>query len=201
MSLPDVGDKVGPARSRLEPVSVPRVLSQAADWRRHGITCGLRQHGVQMELQIRAAGQDDVPQLLELYRQLNPDDPPLEQQTACRILEQFAHYPGSTIFVGIKEQKLITTCALVVVPNLTRGGAPYGLIENVVTDAQHRRRGYGQAILRSAISSAWQSGCYKVMLLTGSKNPATLRFYQTTGFQQTKTGFQVRRPAVQHPGE
>ena len=34
------------------------------------------------------------------------------------------------------------------------------------------------------------------MLLTGSKNPATLRFYEDAGFEQSKTGFQARRLPV-----
>jgi GNAT superfamily N-acetyltransferase len=79
------------------------------------------------------------------------------------------------------------------VPNLTRGGVPYALIENVVTHAEHRGRGYGKAVLEAAIAKAWELDCYKVMLLTGSKNPATLGFYQSVGFEQTKTGFETRR--------
>jgi hypothetical protein len=31
------------------------------------------------------------------------------------------------------------------------------------------------------------------MLMTGSKKPSTLAFYASAGFEQSKTGFQVRR--------
>jgi GNAT superfamily N-acetyltransferase len=79
------------------------------------------------------------------------------------------------------------------VPNLTRGGAPYALIENVVTHADHRKKGYAAAVIGRAVEEAWKAGCYKVMLLTGSKNPATLRFYENCGFVQDKTGYQIRR--------
>jgi len=34
------------------------------------------------------------------------------------------------------------------------------------------------------------------MLLTGSKTPATLKFYKDVGFEQNKTGFQIRRLPV-----
>jgi hypothetical protein len=34
------------------------------------------------------------------------------------------------------------------------------------------------------------------MLMTGSKQPSTLRFYESAGFEQTKTGFQMRRMAA-----
>jgi hypothetical protein len=34
-----------------------------------------------------------------------------------------------------------------------------------------------------------------VMLMTGSKRPSTLAFYASAGFEQSKTGFQVRHLA------
>ncbi len=98
-----------------------------------------------------------------------------------------------TILVAEQDNHLAATCTLVVIPNLTRGAQPYALIENVVTDAGHRRTGLGRAVLEAAIERAWEAGCYKAMLMTGSKNPATLRFYAGVGFVQDKTGFQIRR--------
>ena len=129
----------------------------------------------------------------KLYPHLNPDDPEVPSTEAERIWDQFLRYPGSAIFLGLVGTTPVTTCTLVVIPNLTRGGAPYGLIENVVTDAGHRKKGYGQAVLEVAIAAAWQQRCYKVMLLTGSTNPATLKFYRDVGFEQNKTGFQIRQ--------
>jgi GNAT superfamily N-acetyltransferase len=89
----------------------------------------------------------------------------------------------------------VTSCTLIVIPNLTRRGAPYALIENVVTHADHRRAGHGRAVLKAAVAAAWAAGCYKVMLLTGRKDAGTLAFYLRAGFEQSKTGFQIRRPA------
>jgi GNAT superfamily N-acetyltransferase len=144
------------------------------------------------ELSIRVATQADLPALLTLYGQLHPTAPQLSPRQAER-LARFLRYDGSAILLGFEGEVLVTSCALVVIPNLTRGGAPYALIENVITDAGSRRHGYGQAILQAAVARAWQHDCYKVMLLTGSKNPATLTFYERAGFEQSKTGFQIRR--------
>ena len=145
------------------------------------------------ELTIRAANQSDLPSLLGLYKHLHPSDEIMSLETAGNILTQVLRYPGSAIFLGLRDDAVVTTCTLIVVPNLTRGGTPYALIENVVTDEKHRKRGYGEAILKTAISAAWGHDCYKVMLLTGSRDPATLRFYEGVGFEQSKTGFQARR--------
>lgn len=146
-------------------------------------------------LTIRGAEPGDLPALLDLYRHLNPGDSGPSLEEGAEILERFSRYEGSTILIGLSGDMIVATCALIVVPNLTRGGAPYGLIENVVTDARYRKRGYGKALLTEAIAAAWRCKCYKVMLLTGSDDPATHRFYGEIGFEQSKTGFQMRRIA------
>ena len=147
-------------------------------------------------LLIRSANESDLVSLQGLYQHLNPDDPPVALDRAAAILDHFERYAGSAILLGICDDIAVTTCALVVVPNLTRGGAPYGLIENVVTDPRYRRRGFGKAILTEAVSLAWQHDCYKVMLLSGRNDSSTLKFYGDAGFEKSKTGLQIRRAAA-----
>jgi len=146
------------------------------------------------ELTIRPITAEDLPQLLALYRHLSPHDPPCPPARATDNLARFLRYDGSAILVGVKDNIFVTSCVLVVVPNLSRSGNPYALIENVVTHADHRNRGYATQILDAACERAWAEECYKVMLMTGSKQAATLRFYLKAGFAQTKTGFQKRAP-------
>ncbi|KAB1087441.1 GNAT family N-acetyltransferase [Neorhizobium galegae] len=141
---------------------------------------------------IRPARDGDLADLIELYHHLNHDpdpEPALAQERFAAILAQ----PGMTVLIGFADGRAAATVTLIVVPNLTRKGAPYALIENVVTHADHRKRGYAGALIRRAMDQAWNDGCYKVMLLTGSTDPATLRFYERCGFLQNKTGFQIRR--------
>ena len=144
-------------------------------------------------ISIRPAVSADLPDLGALYGHLEAENAALDARRADEILQQFKRFDGSEVFIGRIHDAMVTSCALVVIPNLTRLGAPYGLIENVVTHPDHRQRGYGQAILKAAIDAAWAAGCYKVMLLAGSKSPAILRFYQGAGFSQSKTGFQIRQ--------
>ncbi len=147
-------------------------------------------------LNIRPALNADLPELIALYGHLTAKNAALDLPTARALLKAFKRFDGSEIFIGRLERVMVTSCALVVIPNLTRLGKPYGLIENVVTHANHRKRGYGRAMLQAAVAAAWAAGCYKVMLLAGSKSPAILRFYKSAGFSKSKTGFQIRQIAI-----
>ena len=55
-------------------------------------------------------------------------------------------------------------------------------IENVVTDEARRGQGFGKQVLQAAIEAAWEAGCYKVMLMTGSNEDSTHAFYARCGF-------------------
>ena len=145
---------------------------------------------------IRAAKADDLPALLALYGELNPADPPLDPAVAEERMAAILSQPGMRIFISFSGEAAAATVSLIVVPNLSRNGASYALIENVVTSAGHRKQGHGARLIAHAIAAAWDAGCYKVMLLTGSDEPATHRFYTSCGFKQDKTGYQVRRPAA-----
>lgn len=143
-------------------------------------------------LNIRPATSDDLEKVLDLYRHLTGDEKcPLD--LAEENFARFQKFEGSAILLGEIGGEPVTSCVLVIVPNLSRGGRPYALIENVVTHAGHRGMGYGKLILEAASNRAWDRDCYKVMLMTGSRRPSTLGFYESAGFEQSKTGFQKRR--------
>lgn len=143
---------------------------------------------------VRTLTESDMPHLQKLYRYLDADNTEIPLNEALQRWEMLKGYPHSDIFVACKDEVPVASCSLIVIPNLTRIGAPYALIENVVTHPDHRKQGLGTAVLHAAIETAWQAGCYKVMLMTGSKQASTLKFYQDAGFEQSKTGFQIRRP-------
>jgi GNAT superfamily N-acetyltransferase len=145
-------------------------------------------------IDIRLTRRPDLAGMLALYRHLNPDDPapdPAKAETAWLAL---IGSDLTKVIVADSAGVLVSSCTLVIIPNLTRGVRPYGLIENVVTHADHRRTGLGRAVLSAALNAAWEADCYKVMLATGSRREETLRFYEGAGFERGgKTFFQVRR--------
>lgn len=141
---------------------------------------------------LRDLGVDDVDALLDLYQHLNAGDAQPSQEAVRTV---FCH-PGLRHFGLFGGGRLIASCNLAVIPNLTRGGRSYGVIENVVTHADHRGHGHGQAVIRHAIKSAWKAGAYKVVLTTSRKDPAVWAFYERCGFDGSdKRAFVIRRPA------
>ena len=73
----------------------------------------------------------------------------------------------------------------------SRAAVPYGLIENVVTHAAYRGRGFGKQLLGAAVAAAWQAD----WLQGNADDRLQLTIYAAAGFEQNKTGFQVRRLA------
>jgi len=145
---------------------------------------------------IRELQSHDLRSLLDLYAHLHERDaPPPSAALAEAVWSEALANPRIKYFGGFASDSLVTSCTLTVIPNLTRGCRPYGVIENVVTEAAHRGQGWGKAILSYALGEAWRQDCYKVMLLTGRKDDATLRFYQSAGFDRhDKQAFVVRAP-------
>ena len=68
------------------------------------------------------------------------------------------------------------------------------MIENVVVEEPVRGTGIGKQIMAATLRAAWEAGCYKVILMTGSRNP-THGFHRACGFStDDKTGYLARRP-------
>ena len=155
-----------------------------------------------MSLVIDEANPDDLSPLLDLYHFLHERDPALQLTAEVReIWRSILENPYHHNFVARAEGRMVSTCTLVVIPNLTRSTRPYAVIENVVTHPDFRKRGIGTQLLRHALRTAWAGGCYKVMLLTGRKDDATLRFYENAGFLRgVKTGIIAYPPADSGPG-
>ncbi|VIO75275.1 hypothetical protein CI1B_57760 [Bradyrhizobium ivorense] len=144
---------------------------------------------------VRTAAQHDLPEVLNLYQHLHPHDPELDTATAERVWSTLLASDFMTVIVAQAADLLVSSCTLAIVPNLSRGGRSYAVIENVVTHADYRRLGLGRRVLAHAIDLAWQADCYKVLLATGSKRESTLRFYEQAGFVRGgKTYFEIRRP-------
>lgn len=139
---------------------------------------------------IREINIADFDGLMRLYTQLHDNPIPEQTPQLAALWARICNDPAHHIIAAETDGKIVSSCVCVIVPNLTHGQRPYALIENVVTDAAYRKRGFATACLNFARELAVREGCYKIMLMTGAKDEQTLHFYEQAGYNRTdKTGF------------
>jgi GNAT superfamily N-acetyltransferase len=108
---------------------------------------------------IREAIESDLKGMRLLYQQLNPADSLLAVDELRKPWLELLSSRLVHCFVAEIDGQLVSTCTLVIVPNLSRSAKSYAFIENVVTHEAHRCRGLGTAILKAALNMAWHRGC------------------------------------------
>jgi ribosomal protein S18 acetylase RimI-like enzyme len=145
---------------------------------------------------IRPAVESDLPTLLSLYAELHPDDPALPPEQASQVWREMIAQPGRRILLAGLEGEAggtvtVGTVDCAVLPNLTRGGRPFMLVENVVVAAAARRHGVGRRLLAAAVAVARSTGCYKVQLLSRAERTQAHSFYESSGFRLLAAGYRL----------
>ena len=139
---------------------------------------------------LREAKSEDLQEILELYLYLHEDSIPEDSEKLRTTWQLIMEDKNHHLIVCEEEGKIASSCVCVIIPNLTRNVRPYAFVENVVTHKEYRGKGYATACLDYAKKLAEQENCYKMMLLTGSKSPKTLQFYENAGYNSSdKTAF------------
>lgn len=128
---------------------------------------------------VRPLTPDDFAAALRLYRILTRDPVPVSADPAA--FDAVLRHPGTTVFGMECAGQIVSMLTLHLLPNMTSGGRPYGLVENVVTDPDHRGTGMGRAVMTACVDHACTQDAYKLMLMTGTARDA-LGFYEKVGF-------------------
>jgi len=139
---------------------------------------------------VREAKREDLDAILELYLCLHETSVPELTEHLTAVWDQILSDKNHHLIVNEVDGEILSSCVCVIIPNLTRNVCPYAFVENVVTHSEHRGKGYATQCLDYAKAVAEKQNCYKIMLLTGSKEQKTLDFYTRAGYNCTdKTAF------------
>lgn len=139
---------------------------------------------------VREIQKNELTELLELYLHLHERSVPEFTNHFKNTWDSIIADKNHHIIVNEVEGRIVSSCVCLIIPNLTRNVRPYAFIENVVTHIDHRKKGYATECLKYAKEIARAENCYKIMLLTGSKDDATLSFYANAGYNSSdKTAF------------
>ncbi|MDE6788833.1 MAG: GNAT family N-acetyltransferase [Ruminococcus sp.] len=139
---------------------------------------------------IREINRNDFRGLMKLYMQLHDNPMPDETIEITELWNRIVDDKNHHIIVAEEDGKIVSSCVCVIIPNLTHNQQSYAFIENVITDKDYRKRGLATKCLNYAKDIALKENCYKLMLLTGSKEKSTLNFYRQAGYNsEDKTAF------------
>lgn len=139
---------------------------------------------------VREIFENELDQLLQLYLYLHETSVPEMTEHLKKTWNTIIQDNNHHIIVNEIDGKIVSSCVCVIIPNLTRNIRPYAFVENVVTHGDYRGKGYATECLNYAKEIAEKSNCYKMMLLTGSKEEKTLTFYGDAGYNSSdKTAF------------
>ena len=146
---------------------------------------------------VREATEADLPRIVELLGQLALDGRPREAAgstlsvTYRKAFRAVDADPRQRLLVIETRGRVIGTATLIIVPNLSYQGRPYGIVENIVVDAAERGLGYGEVLLRHVVDEAREAGCYKLSLTSNKRRSDAHRFYEGVGLKATHEGYRL----------
>ena len=141
---------------------------------------------------IRMATREDLPAVLELYRESGLDqDGGMTPGEADIGYARFAAYPNYKLYVACLGDKVVGTFALLIMDNLAHHGTPSGIVEDVAVDPQTQGRGIGKVMMRFARDVCRDKGCYKLSLTSNQVRERAHAFYEAIGFERHGYSFRV----------
>ncbi|MEU3662595.1 GNAT family N-acetyltransferase [Streptomyces sp. NPDC032940] len=146
------------------------------------------------DLEIRRTTEDDIPAIVAMLaddplgaRRESPDD--LSPYLAA--FERLRADPQQQLVVAVREDRVVGTLQLTVVPGLSRRGATRSIIEGVRIHADERSSGLGTQLIEWAVAESRRQGCHLVQLTSDKTRTDAHRFYERLGFSASHTGFKL----------
>lgn len=90
-----------------------------------------------------------------------------------------------------KENEIVGTCHLTLMPSMTFEGSSRLNIEAVRVKASFRGQKIGEQMMEFAINFAKESGCKMVQLASNKLRTDAIRFYEKCGFEESHVGMKI----------
>ncbi|MET7734885.1 GNAT family N-acetyltransferase [Streptomyces sp. NPDC005402] len=146
------------------------------------------------DLEIRPATADDVSAIVGMLaddplgaQRESPDD--LDPYLAA--LERLSSDPNQHLVVATRDDRVVGTLQLTIIPGLSRRGATRSIIEGVRIHADERGSGLGSRLIEWAIEESRRQNCQLVQLTSDKTRTDAHRFYERLGFTASHAGFKL----------
>ncbi|WP_069171593.1 GNAT family N-acetyltransferase [Streptomyces griseus] len=146
------------------------------------------------DLEIRPAALVDLPAIVAMLA----DDPLGAQRESPDDLTPYhaafrrlADDPNQHLVVAAREERVVGTLQLTVVPGLSRRGATRSIVEAIRIHADERGGGLGTQLIQWAVDESRRQGCQLVQLTSDASRTDAHRFYERLGFTASHVGFKL----------
>ena len=137
------------------------------------------------EVAIRDVTVSDSPALARLLAQLGY---PAGVAQVARRLARLEASAADRLLVAEVDGEVVGLASLHVSPSLEYDGDA-GKVSALVVDERYRRRGIGEALLRSVEAAARERGCVLLFLTTAERRKDAHAFYRRVGLAETGRRF------------
>jgi GNAT superfamily N-acetyltransferase len=136
---------------------------------------------------VRVATPEDIPRLCELLALLFSQEAEFSPDPArqARALKAIMADPAAGVILILKEGNEIVAMVNLLFTMSTFLGCRAALLEDMIVDPAHRRKGAGTMLLRAAKQTASEHGCGRITLLTDGANAEAKLFYRKMGFVES----------------
>ncbi|WP_424921429.1 N-acetyltransferase family protein [Streptomyces sp. wa1] len=146
------------------------------------------------DLDIRPAALADIPAVVAMLaddplgaQRESPDDLVPYRSAFRRMCDD----PNQHLVVAVREDQVVGTLQLTVIPGLSRRGATRSVIEGVRVHAEERGSGLGTQLIQWAVDESRRQGCQLVQLTSDNTRTDAHRFYERLGFTASHIGFKL----------
>ncbi|MFD8799650.1 GNAT family N-acetyltransferase [Streptomyces atroolivaceus] len=146
------------------------------------------------DLDIRPAALAHLPAIVAMLA----DDPLGAQRESPGDLAPYqaafrrlADDPNQHLVVAVRENRVVGSLQLTIIPGLSRRGATRSVIEGVRVHADERSSGLGTQLIQWAVDESRRQGCQLVQLTSDATRTDAHRFYERLGFTASHVGFKL----------
>ncbi|MFD5555615.1 GNAT family N-acetyltransferase [Streptomyces sp. NPDC127068] len=146
------------------------------------------------DLDIRPATDEDIQAIVDMLA----DDPLGAQRESPDDLAPYraafrrlADDPHQHLVVAVRQDRVVGTLQLTVIPGLSRRGSVRSVIEGVRVHVDERGSGLGSRLIEWAMEESRRQGCQLVQLTSDATRTDAHRFYERLGFTPSHIGFKL----------
>ncbi len=149
---------------------------------------------IMSDLEIRPATPDDLPAVVAMLaddplgaQRESPDDLTPYQEAFRRLADD----PNQHVVVAVRQDRVVGTLQLTIIPGLSRRGSTRSIVEGVRIHGDERGSGLGTQLIQWAVDESRRQNCQLVQLTSDVTREDAHRFYERLGFTASHVGFKL----------